>query len=138
VADLCQWTSRLHQKWEGKDVFVSSDIQGHCDNRYVCIAHLHLNIPKLCLFLPLCILFHPYVRHEIYLHKVWVLIQYNNCKWCLFQTVNSVVSATKFLLEQGVPEVYTNYFCQDPLELHFGRHRALGRRTDNPTLYAFG
>ncbi|XP_050399250.1 uncharacterized protein LOC126816608 isoform X3 [Patella vulgata] len=56
----------------------------------------------------------------------------------LFVTINSVVEATKYLLSCGVKEVYTNSFCQDPLESHFGNHRGLARRNDNPTLYAFG
>ena len=53
-------------------------------------------------------------------------------------TVHSAVEAVRFLLQNGVEEVYTNFFCQDPLETHFGFHRGLGRRNDNPTLFALG
>ncbi|KAI0225957.1 hypothetical protein LSAT2_023318 [Lamellibrachia satsuma] len=53
-------------------------------------------------------------------------------------TVKSVVEATKYLLCHGVDYVLTQIFCQDPLEEHFSRHRALGRRSDNPTLWGFG
>ncbi|XP_056004110.1 uncharacterized protein LOC125653769 [Ostrea edulis] len=46
--------------------------------------------------------------------------------------------ATRYLLQQGVPYVLSNVFCQDPLEEHFGRHRGLGTRHDNPTIHQFG
>ncbi|KAL8611309.1 hypothetical protein ACOMHN_013740 [Nucella lapillus] len=32
--------------------------------------------------------------------------------------------ATHYLLDNGVKSVLSNRFCQDPLEAHFGRHRA--------------
>ena len=44
----------------------------------------------------------------------------------------------KFLLRNGVSYVYTERFCQDPLENYFGRQRAIGSRKDNPSLRAFG
>ncbi|XP_055955159.1 uncharacterized protein LOC126812587 [Patella vulgata] len=50
----------------------------------------------------------------------------------------AVVEATKYLIQHGVKFVLTNKFCQDPVEEHFGRHRALGRRSDNPTVFEFG
>ena len=53
-------------------------------------------------------------------------------------TVYSMIEATKFLLKSGVRMVLTNKFCQDPLEEHFGRHRCLGVRADNPTLWMYG
>lgn len=34
--------------------------------------------------------------------------------------------------------VLTERFCQDVLEENFGRHRAIGRRNDNPSLHQFG
>lgn len=56
----------------------------------------------------------------------------------LIMTVKAFCEGTRFLLESGVPLVFSNVFCQDPLEEHFGRHRGLGRRADNPNLWAFG
>ena len=53
-------------------------------------------------------------------------------------TVYSVIEATKFLLLQGMPFVLTEKFNQDVVEEYFGRHRSLGRRNDNPTVYQFG
>ncbi|KAK6168333.1 hypothetical protein SNE40_020890 [Patella caerulea] len=53
-------------------------------------------------------------------------------------TTKAVVEATKYLIQHGVNFVLTNKFCQDPVEEHFGRHRALGRQSDNPTVYEFG
>ena len=53
-------------------------------------------------------------------------------------TVNSVIEATQFLLQEGMPFVLTERFNQDVLEEHFGRHRSLGRRNDNPTVKQFG
>ena len=38
---------------------------------------------------------------------------------------------------QGV-SVLTERFCQDVVEEYFGRQRALGRRSDNPSLRYFG
>ena len=52
-------------------------------------------------------------------------------------TVNSVIEATQFLLESGMPFVLTEKFNQDVLEEYFGRQRALGRRSDNPSLHSF-
>ena len=37
-----------------------------------------------------------------------------------------------------MPFVLTERFNQDVLEEHFGRHRSLGRRNDNPTVHQFG
>lgn len=56
----------------------------------------------------------------------------------LVMTVHGFVEATKFLLNNGVPHVLSHAFCQDPLENHFGRHRGMGRRCENPTLHTFG
>lgn len=53
-------------------------------------------------------------------------------------TVNSLIEATKFLLNNGMPFVLTERFNQDALEEYFGRQRSLGRRNDNPTLVQFG
>ena len=53
-------------------------------------------------------------------------------------TVNSVIEATKFLLQEGMDFVLTERFCQDPAEEYFGKQRKLGRRNDNPDIHAFG
>jgi len=53
-------------------------------------------------------------------------------------TALSLVEATKYLLNQGMPFVLTSRFNQDVLEEYFGRQRSLGRRNDNPTLREFG
>ena len=53
-------------------------------------------------------------------------------------TVHSSIELTKFLLQNDVPYVLTERFCQDPLENYFGRQRSLGRRKDNPSLRDFG
>ncbi|XP_062588177.1 uncharacterized protein LOC134249818 [Saccostrea cucullata] len=55
----------------------------------------------------------------------------------IVMTVNSFIDATKYLLQQGVPYLLSQVFCQDPLEEHFGRHRGLGARHDNPTIHQF-
>lgn len=54
----------------------------------------------------------------------------------LIITCNSVVELSKFLLSDkvGMPFVLTNKLSQDTVEMHFGRHRAIGRTADNPTL----
>ena len=52
-------------------------------------------------------------------------------------TVESLIGATRYLLSHGVPHVLSQDFCQDPLEEHFGRHRGLGARNENPTLHQF-
>ena len=56
----------------------------------------------------------------------------------LVTTVNSVIEATQFLLESGMLFVLTEKFNRDVLEEYFERQRALGRRSDNPSLHSFG
>ena len=58
----------------------------------------------------------------------------------MYITVKGFVKATTHLLQSVVSYVLSQDFCQDPLEVeeHFDRHRGLGRRSDNPTLYQFG
>ena len=53
-------------------------------------------------------------------------------------TVNSMIELTKYLIQNDVPYVLTERFCQDPLENYFGRQRAMGQRKDNPSLRDFG
>ena len=52
-------------------------------------------------------------------------------------TVNSVVEATKFLLQEGMEFVLTEHFCQDPVEEYFGKQRKIGR-SDNPDIHMLG
>ena len=49
-------------------------------------------------------------------------------------TVHSFIEVCRFLLEQGVPYILSERFCQDDLENYFGRQRAIGSRRDNPTV----
>ena len=58
--------------------------------------------------------------------------------WVFFLLVLAFVETTQYLLNQGVPYVLSQDMCQDPLEEHFGRHRGVGSRHDNPTVYQFG
>jgi hypothetical protein len=53
-------------------------------------------------------------------------------------TIRSFTEAAVYLLDNGVKFVLSNRFCQDPLEAHFGRHRGLGQRSDNPSIPTFG
>ena len=53
-------------------------------------------------------------------------------------TVHSTIELIKYLLSQNVSYVFTERFCQDPLENYFGQQRSIGRREDNPSLRDFG
>ena len=53
-------------------------------------------------------------------------------------TTYSVIDLVKYLLSKNVQYVFTEHFCQDPLENYFGRQRSLGRRSDNPSVRQFG
>lgn len=53
-------------------------------------------------------------------------------------SVPGFTGAVKYLLGQGVPYILSEVFNQDPVEEHFGRHRALGQRSRNPSVYEFG
>ena len=53
-------------------------------------------------------------------------------------TALSTIEAVRFLLNKGMPFVLTERFNQDVLEEHFGRHRGIGYRIDNPDLHQFG
>ena len=52
-------------------------------------------------------------------------------------TTHSSMELVKYLLNQGVPYVLTERFCQDPLKNYFGQQRSIGRRKDNPSLRDF-
>ncbi|KAK7112467.1 hypothetical protein V1264_011920 [Littorina saxatilis] len=56
----------------------------------------------------------------------------------LVMTVRAFIGVTRFLLANGVSFILSNKFCQDPIEEHFGRHRAMKRTAENPSLYEFG
>lgn len=53
-------------------------------------------------------------------------------------TTYSSIDLIKYLIQNGVKYVYTEHFCQDPLENYFGRQRQAGRRHDNPSVQQFG
>ena len=57
----------------------------------------------------------------------------------LLITVHSVIEAVRYLLKvPGIEFVMTERFNQDVLEENFGRHRCIGRRNENPSLFQFG
>ncbi|KAL8607253.1 hypothetical protein ACOMHN_047584 [Nucella lapillus] len=56
----------------------------------------------------------------------------------LIMPVKAFKEATHYLLDNGVKSVLSNRFCQDPLEAHFGRHRCLSSRSENPNIHTFG
>ena len=49
-------------------------------------------------------------------------------------TVYSFQELVKVLLQNGVPYVLSERFCQDDLENYFGRQRANGSGRDNPSV----
>ena len=53
-------------------------------------------------------------------------------------TVLSVKEGCKLWLQQGVPYIFSERFCHDDLENYFGKQRAIGRKSDNPTVHDFG
>ena len=53
-------------------------------------------------------------------------------------TVFSFKEVCKFLLQQGIPYILSERFCQDDLENYFGKQRAILRRCDNPTVRDVG
>ena len=53
-------------------------------------------------------------------------------------TAHSVVEATKFLLNEGMPYVLTERFCQDSVKEYFSNQRKFGRRSDNQDIKTFG
>lgn len=61
---------------------------------------------------------------------------HENFNMCIF-SVNAFIEATQYLLGQGVSYIQSRVFSQDPLEEHFGRHRGLDARQDNPTMLQF-
>ena len=53
-------------------------------------------------------------------------------------TTSSIIDIIKYLLNHNVQYVFTEKFCQDPLENYFGRQRSMGHRRDNPSIRLFG
>ena len=52
--------------------------------------------------------------------------------------VHSFIEMTQFLLAvPGVLYILSEKLCQDPLESFFGKQRAAGGRSDNPTVRQF-
>ena len=42
------------------------------------------------------------------------------------------------MLQQDIPHILSERFCQDDLENYFEKQRAVGQRCDNPTVRDFG
>lgn len=56
----------------------------------------------------------------------------------LMITCQSAVEVSRILLaDVKMPYILTTKFSQDPIEQHFGRHRTVGRRSDNPSLLQY-
>ena len=53
-------------------------------------------------------------------------------------TILAAVECARYLLSSGMPYVLTEKFNQDNAEECFGRQRAMGRHSDNPTIHQFG
>ena len=53
-------------------------------------------------------------------------------------SVLSVIETVRYLLKNGMLFVLTEKLNQDCVEDNFGRHRGLGRRNKNPSLFQFG
>lgn len=45
--------------------------------------------------------------------------------------------AKYLLIQPGIKFILSERFCQDPVELFFGKQRAQGARNDNPTVHQF-
>ena len=57
--------------------------------------------------------------------------------WQTFEGIQITVY-TKYLLQNGMDFVSSEKSNQDVAEEYFGRHRSLGRSSDNPTIHQFG
>ena len=56
----------------------------------------------------------------------------------LFKTVLSFIEMVQYLLSlPGVQYILSEKLCQDPIEAFFGKQRAAGGRSDNPTVQQF-
>ena len=56
----------------------------------------------------------------------------------LYHAVHSFVEMTQYLLSvPGVEYILSEKLCQDPVESFFGKQRAAGGRSDNPTVHQF-
>ena len=53
-------------------------------------------------------------------------------------SVYSLVEIVPFLLSEGFDYILVERFCQDILEEHFGDHRKLGGRAENPDVQKIG
>ena len=42
------------------------------------------------------------------------------------------------MLQQGIPYILSEKFCQDNLKNYFGKQRAIDQMCDNPTVRDFG
>ena len=74
------------------------------------------------------------ISHTCNLLKVSTLC--TDYQYLTYSSVKSFVEMTKYLLSQsGGDELFllSERFSQDPLENYFGKQRARGRRSDNPS-----
>ena len=55
----------------------------------------------------------------------------------LQMAVLSIKEIYKFLLEHGVPSIFSERFSQDDLQNYFDRKLDIGRRCDDPTVRDF-
>lgn len=51
-----------------------------------------------------------------------------------FRKLNSIKEVLQFLLEHGVPYIYSERFCQGDLVNYLGRQRAIECHRDNPSV----
>ena len=81
-----------------------------------------------------------FVENKVNLFKKLVLVEYLYMSYILYFlfTVKAFMECSRFLLQNGVGYILSQDFCQDPLEEHFGRHRGLGYRHENPNILQFG
>jgi len=86
---------------------------------YKCNSKCYCNSPKISTITCICVLKG--------LQVFW-----------LYTSVRGFGGAARYLLDNGVQYIFSQVFCQDPIEEHFGRHRSMGQFNRNPSLYEFG
>ena len=65
--------------------------------------------------------------------KLWEYTNYSSNYSALF-----FKEVCRFLLQEGIPFVFPERFCQDDLENYFGEQRVTSHRSDIPTVHDFG
>ena len=53
-------------------------------------------------------------------------------------TTKSVIGASKYMINNGIPWMLASRFNQDKVEETFGLHRSFGGKNDNPTVFQVG